>query len=303
MTEPHRVLIVEDDRPTADDLADILRAIDCEPVIVDNKRDALTVLRREAFCLAVLDLQIKMERGSIKGHDEFGRSLVREVRALFPDHAGRGFRLPILVVSGFAREVNSAVEVMKDGADDVIQKPFDSRDVSSSVREALERSGRASHRACAALPGRAASGPAGGLVLSIPGDREGRRTRVAFGAASVDLTDASLRVLLYLVAGKLSGEKVHKTDLGARADQGFRGISVLRDALKPALGAGVDIIENDQHGHYWLVDDVSIGECEHDKLVALGDSQITALAERIRRHLAQGARGAAGEGEGDDDGD
>ncbi len=125
MTEPHRVLIVEDDRPTAEDLADILRSLDCEPVIVDNKRDALVALRRESFCFAVLDLQIKMERGSIKGHDEFGRSLVREVRALYPDHAGRGYRLPILVVSGFAREVNSAVEVMKDGADDVIQKPFD----------------------------------------------------------------------------------------------------------------------------------------------------------------------------------
>lgn len=286
MTEPHRVLIVEDDRPTADDLADILRSLDCEPVIVDNKRDALAALRRESFCFAVLDLQIKMERGSIKGHDEFGRSLVREVRALYPDHAGRGYRLPILVVSGFAREVNSAVEVMKDGADDVIQKPFDGREVSASVRQALERSGRASHRSCLAQPGRA-SGPPGSLVLSIPADREGRRTRVAFGAASVDLTDASLRVLLFLVAGKLAGQKVHKTELGARADQGFRGISVLREALKPALGAGVDIIENDQHGHYWLVDDLAIGECDYERLAALGDSQITELAERIRQHGEQ----------------
>ena len=286
MSDPHRVLVVEDDRPTADDLADILRSLDCEPVIVDNKRDALAALRREPFCFAVLDLQIKMERGSIKGHDEFGRSLVREVRALFPDHAGRGYRLPILVVSGFAREVNSAVEVMKDGADDVIQKPFDGREVSASVRQALERSGRASHRSCVVMPGRAL-GPPGALVLSIPGDREGRRTRVTFGGASVDLTDASLRVLLYLVAGKLAGEKVHKTELGARADQGFRGISVLRDALKPALGAGVDIIENDQHGHYWLVEELAIGECDHAKLVELGDSQITELAERIRRHLEQ----------------
>lgn len=283
MTGPHRVLVVEDDRTTAEDLSDILRSLDCEPVIVDNKRDALAALRRDTFCFAVLDLQIKMERGSIKGHDEFGRSLVREIRALYPDHAGRGYRLPILVVSGFAREVNSAVEVMKDGADDVIQKPFDSREVSASVRQALEKSGRASHRSCVAMPGRAAGAP-GALVLSIPGDREGRRTRVAFGAASVDLTDASLRVLLYLVVGKLVGEKVHKTELGARADQGFRGISVLRDALKPALGAGVDIIDNDQHGHYWLVDDIEIGECDHDKLVALGDSQITALADRIRQH-------------------
>jgi DNA-binding response OmpR family regulator len=297
MTDRHRVLVVEDDRSTADDLVDLLRSLDCDPVVVDNKASALAKLSQEAFCLALFDLQIKIERDSIKGHIEAGRSLVREARRLYPEHAGACYRLPILVVSGYAREVEAAVEVMKDGADDVVQKPLDSREVSGSVRQALERSGRSSHRACATLSGRAPA-PAGTIALSIPGDRDRRRTRIVVGATALTLQDASLRVLLHLVAGKLAGERVHKTDLGARDDQGFRGISVLRDALKPALGEGLDIIKNDHQGYYWLVDEVAIGDVDHDKLLEIGDAKITALAERIRQHGApkgKKKRGRAGD--------
>jgi DNA-binding response OmpR family regulator len=289
MTKRHRVLVVEDDPSTADDLADILRSLDCDPIVVDNKRAALARLQQEPLCLAVFDLQIKIESDSIRGHIEAGRSLVREARSLYPDHAGPCYRFPILIVSGYAREVGSAVEVMKDGADDVIQKPLDSREVSSSVRQALERSGRSSHQACAAMPGRTQAA-AGAIVLAIPADRDRRRTRIAIGSTSLGLTDASLRVLLHLVVGKVTGEKVHKTDLGAQADQGFRGISVLRDALKPALGEGLDIIKNDHQGFYWLTDDVVIGDCDHEKLIAVGDAKITALAERLREHQPQPPR-------------
>jgi len=281
----HRVLVVEDDRPTADDLADLLRSLDCEPIVVDNKRAALAKLQQEALCLAMFDLQIKIESDSIRGHIEAGRSLVREARKLYPDHAGPCYRLPILVVSGYAREVGAAVDVMKDGADDVIQKPLDSRQVSNAVRQALERSGRASHEACAAMGGPVATAP-GTILLAVPGDRDRRRTRVTIGATSLLLTDASLRVLLHLIAGKLAGERVHKTDLGAQADQGFRGISVLREVLKPALGE-VDIIKNDHQGYYWLVDDVVIGDVDPDKLIELGDAKITALAQQLREHAAK----------------
>lgn len=285
MTGRHRVLVVEDDPPAAEDLADILGAIDCDAIIVDNKRDALAALQQQAICLAVFDLQIKLERDSIKGHTEAGRSLIRDARRIYPEHAGACYRLPILVVSGYAREVESAVEVMKDGADDVIQKPFDSREVSRCVRQALERSGRASHDACATLSGRAPASSRA-LVLSIPGDRERRRTRIAVGATSLLLPDSSLRILLHLIVGKVLGEKVHKTELGSRIDQGFRGISVLRDALRPALGEGADLIENDHQGHYWLAGEVTLGEVDHDKLIAIGDHKITQLAERLREHRA-----------------
>jgi DNA-binding response OmpR family regulator len=284
MTGGHRALIVEDDRPTADDLAEILTSLGCDCSIATNKRDALSALAGDAYCLILLDLEIKLEPASIRGHTEHGNSLLREIRQLHSEHTGLGFWLPILIVSGFAREVGAAVEVMKDGANDVIHKPFVGWEVSDTVRRALERSGRATHALCAAGPvARALDAKA--TPLSIPGDRVGRRTRVRFGSRSTLLTDSSLKVLLHLMVARAARTAVHKKELGARRDQGFKGISVLRDALKPALGEGIDIIGNDRHGGYYLTDDVTIGICDAEKLASIGDRKITELARELRRTL------------------
>ena len=56
-------------------------------------------------------------------------------------------------------------------------------------------------------------------------------------------------------------------------------------ALDPTLVAAmvgmlgqVDIIKNDYHGNYSLVDDVRVGECAVDKLIKIGDQTISQLA-------------------------
>jgi DNA-binding response OmpR family regulator len=281
----HVGLIVEDDPAMAEDLAEILRSLDCELVAVDNKRDALAALRDNRFCFILLDLHIKLDGESIRGHFEHGRSLLREMRALDSDHTGAGYSLPIVVVSGHAREVDTAVEVMRDGADHVIQKPIKGGAVSDAVKACLERSGRATHDLCAAVSARHA-GAGQGLVLSITGVRTGRRTRVALGNRTADLPNRSLRVLLHLVAGKLADRSVHKTELGGRDDQGFKGISELRDDLKPALADGTNIIVNLYHGYYRLTDQVVIGQVDVAALVAIDDAPITDLARELERLLA-----------------
>jgi len=284
MTAKHRALIVEDDVPTAEDLAEIVAALDGEPLLVDNKADAVAALERAAFCFALFDLQIKTRSDSIRGTVEAGQGLVREARRLYPDHAGAGgyYRMPILVVSGHAREVADAVAVMKDGADDVIQKPLDIREVSKRIREALARSGRSSHDVCAAM-GRG-YGASGALIFSFPGERVGRRNLVVIRGRRVKLTDGMLRILLQLVVAKLSDRAVHKIDLGAAEDQGFKRISELRKELERALGDDVDIIENDYQGHYGISVPIALGECDVDKLAEIGDRKISALAETLRAH-------------------
>jgi DNA-binding response OmpR family regulator len=279
MTSRHRTLVVEDDKPTADDLEELVRSLDCDPIVVDNKKDARAVLERETICFALLDLQIKLEPDSLRGNVEAGTTLVREVRRRYPDHAGGCYRMPILVVSGYAREADRAVQVMKDGADDVIQKPLDTRLVAERVHHFLQRSGRSDHTACPALAPRS---PAAGLVISVLGERDRRRTKIAIGTTTIKLTDSDLRVLLHLIVAKLARTKVHKADLGATDDQGFKGISELRHAIGPALGEDVDIIDNDYHGNYSLTDDVTIGRCDIGKLIEIGDSKISELAEKLR---------------------
>lgn len=282
MKERHLALVVEDDRETAEDLCEILRSIECDGVVVDNAEEALVELQNKPFCLILLDLQIKSAADSIKGHVEHGKALLRSIREKHVDHNGIAFWLPVLVVSGFAREVDEAVDIMKDGATDVIQKPIDSRQVSEAIRKALGASGRQTHTACQEPPRTQRLNLKNGVMIAIPGDRTRHRTRVTIASKPLDLTDASLKILLHLLVGRRKGEPVHKTELGARADQGFKGISNLRNELRPLLGEA-EIIKNDYHGHYSLVENIEIGHCAVDKLQKIGDRTISELAVQLRQ--------------------
>ncbi|HYC89395.1 MAG TPA: response regulator [Thermoanaerobaculia bacterium] len=280
MTQPHHVLIVEDDPATAEDLTEIVDAIGCTSVVVDNRDDALLSLRSQRFCFVLLDLQIKGSGKAIKAHVEHGKSFLRALRQSHGEHHGPVYRLPVLVLSGHAREANEAVEVMKDGADDVIQKPLNSRQVSERIRRVLEASGRASHKLCDDPPPAKLSHEEGGIVIAIPGERIGRRTRVMVGSTAVKLTDGALRVLLHLMVAHRRGEWLNKVMLGTAPDEGFKGISRLTEQLGPAL-ADRNIIENDRHGNYRLVAEVTIGAV--GRLDEIGDATISRLAAELRK--------------------
>lgn len=289
MNKRHIALIVEDDKETAEDLREILQSFDCDGVVVDNREDALSALQNNSFCFVLLDLQIKGAPDSIKGHIDHGKELLRKIREKYGDHYGTAFWLPVVIVSGFAREVDEAVDVMKDGASDVIQKPLENQQVSQRIRQALQASGRETHEWCHKAPPIQGLNLRDGIVIAIPGDRIKRRTCVTIASKSVELPNASLKVLLRLMVAQRKGEPVHKIDLGATADQGFKGISTLRNELKPALGS-IDIIKNDYHGNYSLVDDVRVGECAVDKLLKIDDQTISQLAIQLRPQALRRAK-------------
>lgn len=168
---------------------------------------------------------------------------------------------------------------MRNGANDVIQKPLDSQ-VSERIRRALQISGRETHEQRQEPPKHLPSFK-DGVVIAIPGDRIGRRTRVSVASQSVELPDALLKILLYLIVAKQNGKPLHKSDMGAKTEQGFKGISNLRKELKSVLGPN-DVIANDYHGNYNFEDRVKIGECAIEKLIEIGDSKISMLAAQLR---------------------
>ena len=283
MNQVHRALIVEDEPEAAADLAEILRTCGCESVVVTNRRDALEQLDEAAFCIILLDLEIKAEADSIRGRLDHGKQLLRDARGRYPQLVGAKYALPIVVLSGFASETEAAVAVMKDGASDVVQKLCTAKLKADRIQEALETSGRPSHRVCDERQTAATQqNPRDRLTLSIPGDQDGRRVVVRVGTGTAPLTYGSLKVLLHLVKARLSGSLVHKTDLGARSDRGFRGISVLRQELAAACGNAKELITNDQRGSYGLADRVLLGPMAMEKLQRLGDHTITKLAREIR---------------------
>jgi DNA-binding response OmpR family regulator len=281
MKQDHTALIVEDDLATSEDLVEIVGSIDAIGVVVNNSEEALLRLERQSFCFVLLDLQIKHTADSIKGNVEYGKALLRKIRQKHGEHNGIPFWLPVLVLSGHAREADAAVEVMKDGASDVIQKPLNSQYLSKCIREALKASGRESHNSCQEPAPQKRPDLSEGVVVAIPGDRLGRRTRITVASMPVDLTDGALKVLLHLMVAHRNDTLVHKADMGATEDQGFKGISRLRDQLKAAL-RDVNIIKNHYHGNYSFREGVAIGECEIDKLVEIGDAKIAELARRLK---------------------
>jgi CheY-like chemotaxis protein len=281
----HRVLIVEDDANMRQDLEELLSAMDFEVVACGDKQTALGHVKEQPFCLALVDLQIFGEPGANRGHQMHGRSLVRELRAIYPHRDGREYSFPILVVSGYAREGAEAVEVMKDGASHIDWKLTDgglSARLSSAIPELMRKSGREEHASCANAPSPTVVRKSD-LELSIPGTRERRRTHVMFGERIVSIPDRSLKVLLHLIVGRLTGEAVHKLTLGAADDQGFKGISLLRTDIQGALPPGKDVIRNDHQGNYSLIDDVTIGSIAVGDLVSLENNAITELARRIEK--------------------
>jgi len=271
MGEVHRILVVEDDPATAQDLMELAAELGWTAVAVDNRQDAEAHLRREPCCLVVLDLQIKPGPGSIRSIEDAGLTLLTWIRTKKQD-------LPVVVVSGHVSEWEAGVGVMREGATDVLRKPIgDRRLVMHKLRAVFERTGRSSHGVCS-------GGGIDALTISIPGARRNQRTEVVVDGRSAYLTDKPLRTLLHLIRGKLANARVQRSELG-KHDSGIRAISDLRKDLQSVL-RGAEIVENDRESNYWLLEMVQIGACNVDALRQIGSQPITELAEQIQTLIA-----------------
>ena len=114
-----------DDDPASRRLLDVrLRALDCRVVMAADGREALGVISRDAPDLILLDLQMPRMDGM-----EVLRALRKE-----------GIDVPTIVITAHG-SIDTAVEAMKEGANDFITKPLDAKHFDIVVRKALEREG------------------------------------------------------------------------------------------------------------------------------------------------------------------
>ena len=128
MTPPadRTVFVVDDDAAALDSLVLLLRSDGLNPSGFSSATAFLESLTPEARGCVISDVRMP-------GMD--GVELLRTLRA-------RGFILPVIVITGHA-DVTVAVQAMKAGATDFVQKPFESELILRLVRTCLEENDEA----------------------------------------------------------------------------------------------------------------------------------------------------------------
>ena len=118
-----KVLIVDDEEYVRDSIAEIARGAGLEVVLASSCSQALEVLEAGPVQTVLTDLRMP-------GAD--GLEVLRRARAACPG-------LPVILMTAHA-SVATAIEAMKLGAVDYVEKPFDNDELRALVRRGLEHS-------------------------------------------------------------------------------------------------------------------------------------------------------------------
>ncbi len=118
------ILIIDDDRAIRLAIALMLRQAGFDSESVANEDDAIAAVRRTAFELIILDLNLTLSTSGRQGID-----LLRKIRIFAP-------QTPVIMLSAWAT-VPLAVEGMSYGAVDFVSKPWKNSDFMAKIRKAL----------------------------------------------------------------------------------------------------------------------------------------------------------------------
>jgi len=116
------ILIVDDEKNIRLTLSQTLETLGAEIDTAANGEEALTKLKGREFGLILLDIRMP-------GMD--GMEVLRRVREMRPD-------IRIIMITAYGT-VESAVEAMKLGAVDFLQKPFDPEEIRELVSRVMDR--------------------------------------------------------------------------------------------------------------------------------------------------------------------
>jgi two-component system response regulator FixJ len=121
ISETRLVHVIDDDDAVRDSLSFLLRSADFDVVAYQSAMQFLESLTRETDGCVITDVRMP---------DISGLELLKRMRAL-------SCVIPVIVMTGHG-DIQLAVEAMKAGAADFLEKPFDDDRILSAVRSALE---------------------------------------------------------------------------------------------------------------------------------------------------------------------
>ncbi len=117
-----RVLLVDDEEEFTDVLSKRLEARNLKVKTVNRGEDAVHMVDQQSFDVIILDL-------AMPGMD--GLETLQQIKANHPD-------AEIIMLTGHA-SVESSVQAMKIGAEDLLEKPVDMADLLSKIEEAHKK--------------------------------------------------------------------------------------------------------------------------------------------------------------------
>lgn len=125
--ETVKVLVAEDDVTLREEVTELLRSGGHEVHSVPDGNEAIRRIEEEAFDLALVDWNMPGKTGG---------EVLRRAREIRP-------RMAVIVMTGYGN-VDTAVEAMRSGAKDFLQKPFDVDSLEKTIQSIREE--LASHR-------------------------------------------------------------------------------------------------------------------------------------------------------------
>jgi DNA-binding response OmpR family regulator len=205
-----RILLVEDDEELSGFLVRVLREEGLDVVRADCAREALSLLKQEAFQLVVLDRMLP---------DLDGLAVCTEIRR-------QNRELPVLMLTARG-EVEDRVTGLDSGADDYVVKPFEVEELLARIRALLRR---------AASP----------LIVVGPLRLEWRRRSVSIDGTPLELTAREYALLEHLA--REPDRVVNRAELleavwQTRFDPGTNVVEVYVNRVRNKLGRHARMLE------------------------------------------------------------
>ncbi|MFQ6067210.1 MAG: response regulator [bacterium] len=117
-----RILLVDDNAHVLTVLSDFLKSTGYAVHEAKNAQRAMEVVKEELTDLALIDLRMPGMNGI---------NLMLYLKKTKP-------RLPVIIYSGYP-SMDTAIEAFKKGADDYVPKPFNLDELSTRIKETLDK--------------------------------------------------------------------------------------------------------------------------------------------------------------------
>lgn len=202
MSDKIVIHVIDDDAAMRDSLAFLLDVNGFKPQVYDTADAFLKGTSLDVARCVVSDIRMPGMTGV---------ELVRKLK-------GGGSKCPVILITGHG-DVALAVEAMKAGAVDFIEKPFDDETLLGAIRSALQTS---------------------------PAELEGSSARKEAETRLADLSPRERDVLQGLVAGKINKVIAHDLSISPRTVEVYRanlmaktGARSMSELMRLALAAGL----------------------------------------------------------------